>query len=127
MTAREQISVSLHPNAPPGTTPNALDLSPDGHLLAVANADNNTVALVDIATVNDSEVEGFIPTGWYPTSVLFTKDGRRLFRAGTGKGFSGQANPRGPTATAPGGRGTYQGGLLQGALFDHRHALPVTC
>lgn len=115
MKAREQISVSLHPNAPPGTTPNALDLSPDGRLLAVANADNNTVALVDIATVNDSEVEGFIPTGWYPTAVLFSKDGRRLFVL-NGKGFSGQANPRGPTATAPGAEGQYQGGLLQGAL-----------
>ena len=70
-----------------------------GTTLAVANADNNTVALVDIKTVNDSEVEGFIPTGWYPTGVLFSPDGRRLFVL-NGKGFTGQANPRGPQATS---------------------------
>ena len=37
------------PNAPPGSTPNAVALSPDGQRLAVANADNNTVALVDMS------------------------------------------------------------------------------
>ena len=90
-------------------------LSPDGTTLAVANADNNTVALVDIKTVNDSEVEGFIPTGWYPTGVLFSPDGRRLFVL-NGKGFTGQANPRGPQATSGAADGQYAGQLLQGAL-----------
>ena len=115
MAAREQISVALYPDAPPGTTPNALALSPDGTMLAVANADNNTVALVDIETANDSEVEGFIPTGWYPTGVLFSPDGRRLFVL-NGKGFTGQANPRGPQATSGAADGQYAGQLLQGAL-----------
>ena len=40
--ATEQIGVALFPKAPPGTTPNALALSPDGNTLLVANADNNT-------------------------------------------------------------------------------------
>jgi len=115
LTAREQISVALFPNAPPGTTPNALAISPDGETLAVANADNNTVAMVDINRVGASEVEGFIPTGWYPTAVLFDRDGKRLFVL-NGKGLTGQPNPRGPQPVSQGGDGQYAGQLLQGAI-----------
>jgi DNA-binding beta-propeller fold protein YncE len=115
LTAREQISVALFPHAPPGTTPNALAVSPDGNTLAVANADNNTVALVDIENPGASEVEGFLPTGWYPTAVLFDRDARRLFVL-NGKGLTGQANPRGPQPGSQGADGQYQGQLLQGAL-----------
>jgi DNA-binding beta-propeller fold protein YncE len=115
LTAREQISVALFPNAPPGTTPNALDVAPDGKTLVVANADNNTVAWVDIEKPGASEVEGFLPTGWYPTSVLFDRSGRRLFVL-NGKGFTGQPNPRGPQPTSPTADGQYIGQLLQGTL-----------
>jgi len=115
LTAREQISVALFPDAPVGTTPNALAVSPDGQTLAVANADNNTVALVDIAKPGDSEVEGFIPTGWYPTAVLFSPDGRQLYVL-SGKGLTGQANPRGPSPASPGSDGQYAGALMQGAV-----------
>ncbi|MEO5897091.1 MAG: bifunctional YncE family protein/alkaline phosphatase family protein [Vicinamibacterales bacterium] len=115
MTAREQISVALFPNAPNGTTPNALALSPDGKTLAVANADNNTVALVDVEKPDASEVRGFLPTGWYPTAVQFTPDGRRVVVL-SGKGLTGQANPRGPQATSPTADGQYAGQILQGVL-----------
>jgi len=77
--AREQIAVTPFPDAPPGTTPNALAVSPDGETLAVANADNNTVALVEIEHADRSEVKGFLPTGWYPTGVLFDHTGKKLF------------------------------------------------
>ena len=73
MKATEQISVALFPEAPPGSTPNALALSPDGQRLLVANADNNTVAIVDVSQPGDSRVIGFIPTGWYPTGVAFSR------------------------------------------------------
>jgi YVTN family beta-propeller protein len=73
--------VSLYPNAPVGSTPNALALSPDGETLLVANADNNTVAVVDIAKAGASEVEGWVPVGWYPTAVMFSRDGAHLLRA----------------------------------------------
>lgn len=115
LTPREQILVALFPNAPAGTTPNALAVSPNGETLAVANADNNTVALVDIEKPGASEVEGFLPTGWYPTSVLFDRDGKRLFVL-NGKGLTGQANPRGPQPISPTADGQYTGQLLQGAL-----------
>jgi YVTN family beta-propeller protein len=113
--AREQIGIALFPHAPPGSTPNALDLSPDGLTLLVANADNNTVAVVDVAQPGHSEVEGFIPTGWYPTAVRFSGDGRRVFVL-SGKGLTSMANPRGPQAAVPEGAGQYIGGMLTGSL-----------
>lgn len=91
---REQINVGLYPKAPPGSTPNALALSPDGQRLFVANADNNSVAVVTLSE-RGSTVDGFIPTGWYPTAVAISKDGRRLFVA-NGKGERSFANPNGP-------------------------------
>ena len=115
--ATEQIGVALYPNAPPGTTPNALGVSPDGKTLLVANADNNTVAVVDIAAAGASRVRGFIPTGWYPTGVTFSKDGRRIYVL-SGKGLSPAANPRGPQPGLLGATGQYIATLLQGALSE---------
>ena len=91
---REQINVALHPKSPPGTTPNALAISPDGKRLYVANADNNDVAVVALGE-RESTVQGFIPTGWYPTAVLASPDGRRLYIA-NGKGERSYPNPNGP-------------------------------
>ncbi len=113
--AVEQISIALFPHAPAGSTPDALALSPDGETLAVANADNNTVALVDVGEAAASRVEGFIPTGWYPTGVLFDEDGRRLLVL-SGKGLMSQANPRGPNGGSQGMAGQYSAGMMQGAL-----------
>ncbi len=48
--AVEQVAVALYPDAPDGSTPNAVSLSPDGRTLLVANADNNDVAVVDVST-----------------------------------------------------------------------------
>lgn len=111
----EQIGIALYPNAPPGSTPNAVAVSPDGQRLAVANADNNTVAFVDITKPTDSRVVGFIPTGWYPTGVLFSRDGRDLFVL-SGKGLTSLANPRGAQPGVPGSDGQYSGSMLQGSL-----------
>src|SRR5262249_12623440 len=76
--ALEQISMSLYPNAPATSTPNALSLSPDGKTLLVANADNNAVAVVDVSNGGRSFVNGFVPTGWYPTGAIFNRDGAAL-------------------------------------------------
>src|SRR5262249_24061594 len=65
----ETIATSLFPKAPEGSTPDALTVSPDGQALYVANADNNCVAVVDVSKPGESQVKGFIPTGWYPTAV----------------------------------------------------------
>ena len=81
----ETIATSLFPLAPEGSTPDALAVAADGETLYVANADNNCVAVVDVRVPAKSQVKGFIPTGWYPTSVAVTPNGKRLL-VGVGKG-----------------------------------------
>jgi YVTN family beta-propeller protein len=112
----EAISTALHPKSPIGSTPNALALSHDEKTLYIANADNNNVAIVDVAKRGKSEVEGFIPTGWYPTSVRVSRDGKRIFVA-NGKGVASEANPRGPQPTKPRDKDTqYIGAMLKGTV-----------
>ena len=114
-TAPEQIRVSLGAEAPASSTPNGLALSPDDRTLLVANADNNTVAMADVSKPGASAVLGWIPVGWYPTNVLFDRDGQRIFVL-DGKGLSGAANPRGPQ---PGGariEAQYSGAMFEGAI-----------
>ncbi|MCY2976186.1 MAG: beta-propeller fold lactonase family protein [Planctomycetota bacterium] len=88
----ETIYTSLFPQSPEGSTPDALALSPDGLKLYVANADNNCIAVINIESANRSVVEGFVPTGWYPTSVAVTPDSKSLL-VGVGKGNQSRANP----------------------------------
>jgi len=113
--AVEQIAVAMYPNAPAGSTPNSASLSPDEKRLLVANADNNTVAVINVEKAGQSQVEGFIPTGWYPTGAMFTRDGSRILVL-SGKGLSSSANPRGNQPGLTGADGQYIGGMLQGTL-----------
>jgi YVTN family beta-propeller protein len=87
----EVISTALGPKAPAGSTPNSLALSPDGKRLYVANADNNSVSVIDVGDREKSRPLGFLPTGWYPTMVATSGDGKRII-VGSGKG-----NGTGPT------------------------------
>jgi YVTN family beta-propeller protein len=89
----ETIFTALFPKAPEGSTPDALAVSPDGKTLYVANADNNCVAVIDVEKANESQVKGFIPTGWYPTAVALTPDGKNIL-VGVGKGLQSKANPK---------------------------------
>jgi YVTN family beta-propeller protein len=90
--AIEQISTSLYPDAPLTSTPNSVAVSPDGRSLLVANADLNAVVVIDVSNSARSFVDGFIPAGWYPTSALFTRDGRNIIVL-DGKGLRPAANP----------------------------------
>lgn len=87
----ETIKTSLNPTDPVGSTPDAVAVDPGGKRLYVANADNNNVAVIDIERNGHSEVEGFIPTGWYPSALAISSDGKTLF-AGIAKGFGSRAN-----------------------------------
>ncbi len=87
----EQVSMSLFPDAPLTATPNSLALSPDGKTLLVANADTNSVAVVDVTNSARSMVSGFIPTGWYPTNAMFSRDGQQIFVL-SGKGLTPSPN-----------------------------------
>src|SRR4051812_25349784 len=90
--ALEQISMSLLPDAPHTSTPNSLALSPDGQTLLVSNADSNAVAVVDVGNAGRSFVNGFVPTGWYPTGAIFGNDGKQVFIL-SGKGLVSAAKP----------------------------------
>jgi DNA-binding beta-propeller fold protein YncE len=79
----------------PGSTPCGLALTPDEKMLFVANACNNNVAVFDVSDIGHSRAMGFIPVGWYPTSVRVTPDGKHLLVA-NGKGLISKANPLGP-------------------------------
>jgi YVTN family beta-propeller protein len=94
----EVISVRLFPEAPPTATPNSLALSPDGKTLLVADADDNAIAVVDVSNSGRSFVEGFIPTGWYPTGAIFGRDGKQIFIL-SGRGMTPAPNTaaHGPT------------------------------
>lgn len=112
----EAISTALHPKSPIGSTPNAVALAPDEKTLYIANADNNNIAIVDVSERTDSKVKGFIPTGWYPTAVRASLDGKRLLVA-NGKGTASAPNPQGPNPYKLRGPDTqYIGSLLKGTI-----------
>ncbi|MBS1604937.1 MAG: bifunctional YncE family protein/alkaline phosphatase family protein [Bacteroidetes bacterium] len=89
----ETLNAALYPDAPSGSTTNGLALSGDGKTLYIANADNNCVAVYDVSRPGASVSRGFIPVGWYPTSVRVI--GKKLYVA-NGKGFASYPNPHGP-------------------------------
>ena len=124
----ETIFTGLFPKAPEGSTPDAVAVSPDGKTLYVANADNNCVAVIDIEKENESQVRGFIPTGWYPTAVAVTLDSKNLL-VGVGKGNQTRPNPNfkkeekkadekdePKKTTTPARKFPYIGTTLEGAL-----------
>lgn len=114
---REVITSSLYPNAPVGSTPNSMALSPDGRALIVANADNNNLAVFDVSLPGKAKSLGFIPVGWYPTSVRFHGKENRILVA-NGKGLGSKANAQGPKpgSDLPPTLREYIGGLFKGAL-----------
>ena len=115
----ETLTATLFPAAPRGSTPNSLALSPDDKLLFIANANINAVAVFDIDKPGASHSLGFIPTGWYPTCVRVTPDGKHLLVT-NGKGTVAMANPGGPQPargqTKKGAKSEYIGGLFTGSL-----------
>lgn len=109
-----------------GSNPNALALSPDEQTLFVTNGGTNTVAVVQLPGEKkdsrkqreeneeeeqgerderhrNSRVIGLIPTGWYPSDVAVSADGKKLYVV-NGKSPSGP-NPgacRDTLSIAPG-------------------------
>ncbi len=113
----ETIGTAIDPFAPPGSTPSSLALTPDEEILFVANANTNDVATFNVKDLGASKPLGFIPAGWYPTSVRVAKGGKALFIS-NGKGTTSKANRDGPNplADARGSVREYIGGLFQGTL-----------
>ena len=90
----ERINISMTPRQPLGMTPSALALSPDGKRLFVVCSDGNVAAVVDVSAAT-SRVEGFIPTGWYPTAARMLPSGTLVIV--NGKGLRSYPNPNGPS------------------------------
>ena len=66
-------------------------MTPDGEMLFVANADANNLTVLNIADRKNAKPLGFIPTGWYPTSVRFNpKDKNTLLHKRKGAEFQGK-------------------------------------
>ena len=75
----ENISVHLQKNLPFGSAPNALTISADGKYLYVANGTDNAICVLQIGT--PSIIAGYLPTGWYPASVILDEETNYLFVA----------------------------------------------
>ena len=79
------------PGAPPeGSTPNAVAVTSDGRRVLVAEADNNAVAVFDVAT---GKLLGRVPADWYPTAIAEVGDQLLVL---SGKGHGTHANLDGP-------------------------------
>ena len=112
----QTIHAALYPQAPAGNTPNSLAMTPDGEMLFIANADANNLAVFNIADPKEAKSLGFIPTGWYPTSVRYNKLDKTVYVA-NGKGNAAKANPSGPNPLLPSsGTLEYIGGLFRGSV-----------
>lgn len=61
-----------------GASPDGLDLSPDDRTLYVTNRGTNSLAVISLASASP-HVAGLIPTGWYPSDVRASADGRSLY------------------------------------------------
>ena len=77
----DEIALSVLPGSDrrlKGVEPVSLALSPDKRFLYVAEAGLNAVGVVSLER-GERRVVGLIPTGWWPSAVRVSHDGRRLF------------------------------------------------
>ena len=108
----EVLNAALYPNALNGSTTNGLALSDDEKTLYIANADNNCLAVFNVAKIGKSHSLGFIPTAWYPTNVKML--GTKILVV-NGKGVASKANPNGPSPLRK--RADSRGAEYIGSLF----------
>ena len=93
-----------------GQIPFGVALSRDERRLYVAEAGINSIAVIDAVKMT---VLGHIPTGWFPSQLAVSEDGKSLYVA-SAKGFGSGPNG-GPNFTA-GPEGTYVGALQKGII-----------
>jgi len=93
-----------------GVIPFGLALSPDKKRLYVAESGINAIAVINVA---DFKVLGHIPSGWFPSKVEVSQDGKKLIVANA-KGFG--SGPNGGKTFDLGPEGSYIGSLMKGTV-----------
>ena len=93
-----------------GVIPFGLALSPDQKRLYVAESGINAIAVINVA---DFKVLGHIPSGWFPSKVVVSQDGKKLIIANA-KGFG--SGPNGGKTFDLGPEGSYIGSLMKGTV-----------
>jgi YVTN family beta-propeller protein len=96
-----------------GVIPFGLAISPDQKRLFVAEAGINAVAVVDVDT---RKVLGHLPTGWFPSKLKVTPDGKKLI-VSNAKGFG--SGPNGGSTFVPPfdhPSASYIGALMRGTV-----------
>ncbi|MDZ7605859.1 MAG: bifunctional YncE family protein/alkaline phosphatase family protein [Cyclobacteriaceae bacterium] len=93
-----------------GVIPFGLAVSPDQKRLYVCEAGINAVAVIDIASM---KVIGHIPTGWFPSKLKVSNDGKKLIVT-SAKGFG--SGPNGGPGFNKMLRGSYVGSLMLGTV-----------
>lgn len=88
---RTDVKIPSYPADTLGSLPDALAFAPDGSRLYVACGGNNAIAVLSRKGVNWN-VDGSVPTGWFPTAIALDKDG--ALRIVNIKGVGNTANYR---------------------------------
>jgi YVTN family beta-propeller protein len=93
-----------------GVIPFGLAISPDEKYLYVAEAGINAIGVIDLPSF---KIAGNIPTGWFPSKLKVTPDGKKLIVTNA-KGYG--SGPNGGKDFRAGGEGTYIGNLMKGTV-----------
>jgi len=93
-----------------GVIPFGLAVSPDQKRLFVAESGVNSIGVIDIPTLR---VIGHIPSGWFPSKLEITPDGKTLV-VSNAKGFG--SGPNGGKTFQEGKEGSYIGNLMKGSV-----------
>ena len=94
-----------------GIIPFGLTVSPDQKRLYVAESGINSIGVIDIPTL---KVIGHIPSGWFPSKLKVTPDGKTLV-VSNAKGFG--SGPNGGKIFKEGKEGSYIGNLMKGSVL----------
>ena len=93
-----------------GVIPFGLAVTPDEKRLFVAEAGINAVGVIDLPSF---KVIGHIPTGWFPSKLKITPDGKNIVVTNA-KGYG--SGPNGGKDFKEGREGTYIGNLMKGSV-----------
>jgi len=93
-----------------GVIPFGLAVSPDEKQLFVAEAGINAIGVINLPSF---KVAGHIPTGWFPSKLKISPDGKNIIVTNA-KGYG--SGPNGGKNFKEDGEGTYIGNLMKGTV-----------